>query len=69
MNREAIVTRVECPACGHRLMDKKDGAVGKVQVKCQKSKHVWEVDLGTDEFKLISGRPIPRRQGVRKLEG
>lgn len=69
MNKEAIVTRVECPACGHRLMDKKDGAVGKVQVKCQKSKHVWEVDLGTDEFKLISGRPIPRRQGVRKLEG
>lgn len=68
MIKEANMMRVECPACGHRLMDKKEDATGKIQVKCNKSKHVWEVDLGTNDFELISGRPIPRQQGVRKLE-
>lgn len=68
MIQDATLFRVICPACGHRLMDKKEGATGEIQVKCMKSKHVWEVDLGKDAFKLISGKPIPRRQGVRKLE-
>lgn len=68
MTKEAIVTRVECPVCGQRLMDKEENATGKVQVKCSKCKKVWEVDLGTNEFKLISGKPIPRRKGAKVLE-
>lgn len=64
MLKETKFIRVECPACGHRLMDKEENATDKVQVKCIKSKHVWEVDFGTDDFKLISGKPIPRREGA-----
>ncbi|MFC4025153.1 hypothetical protein ACFOUV_15265 [Oceanobacillus longus] len=48
--------RIECPACGHRLMDKKEGAFGAVQVKCMKSKHVWEIELSKLSFKLIHGK-------------
>ena len=62
MIKEAIVTRVECPGCGHRLMDKGEGASGIVQAKCSRCKRVWEMDLATDDFKLIGGKPIPRRK-------
>lgn len=64
MIRDINVKRVEFPACGQRLMDKEIDASGRVHVKCTKSKHVWQVNLRTDEFKLISGKAIPRREGA-----
>ena len=48
--------RIECPVCGHRLLDKKEGAYGAVQVKCMKSKHVWEVELSKLSFTLLRGK-------------
>ncbi|WP_087974179.1 hypothetical protein [Oceanobacillus rekensis] len=56
--------RIECPMCGHRLMDKKEGACGAVQVKCIKSKHVWEVELSKPTFKLLRGKLYPDGKGV-----
>jgi len=63
MIKEDVLVRVECPVCGHRLMDKGDKAAGPVQTKCTKCKRVWEVELSTDEFKQVSGKPIARRKG------
>jgi len=63
MIREDVLTRVECPVCGHRLMDKGDKATGLVQTKCGRCKRVWEVELETDKFKQVSGKPIARRKG------
>jgi len=68
MIKEARTMRVECPACGCRLMDKEEDATGKIQVKCTKSKHVWQVDLSTNKFKLISGKPISGLVGFTKLD-
>lgn len=64
MIKKTNVKSVECPACGNRLLDKVEGAKGSVQPKCQRCKRVWETDLSTNECKLISGKPIPRREGV-----
>lgn len=63
MIKEASITRVECPACGYRLFDKGVQACGPVQTKCTRCKRVWEVELATDEFKQVSGKPIARRKG------
>lgn len=61
MLKETNVTRVDCPACGNRLLNKGEGAHGPVEPKCFRCKRVWEVDLGTGESKLISGKGLPRR--------
>lgn len=53
MIKETEVTRVECPRCRNRLMDKGENASGTVQPKCQRCGKVWRVELGTNEFKLI----------------
>ena len=63
MIKEDVLARVECPVCGHRLMDKGDNAAGPVQTKCTKCKRVWEVELATDEFKQVSRKPKARRKG------
>lgn len=63
MIKEASVMRVECPSCGYRLLDKGDKACGPVQTKCTRCKRVWEVELATDEFKQLGGKPITRRKG------
>ncbi len=44
-------------------MDKGDEAAGPVQTKCTRCKRVWEVELATDEFKQIGGKPKTRRKG------
>ncbi|MBU9723092.1 MULTISPECIES: hypothetical protein [Bacillaceae] len=54
MLKETVLLRVECPECRQKLMDKAEDASGKVQPKCSRCRNVWEVDLGTNEFKLIS---------------
>lgn len=51
MIKEANITRVKCPACG------------PVQTKCGRCKQVWEVELATDKFKQVSGKPKARRKG------
>lgn len=63
MVKEAMLTRVECPVCGHRLMDKGEEAAGPVQTKCTRCKRVWEVELATDEFKQICKKSKARRKG------
>jgi len=57
MIKEVNVVRVECPVCSNRLLDKVEGATGLVQPKCQKCKRVWVVDLVTNEFQLLNGKP------------
>lgn len=64
MTSKTNIRRVECPVCSNRLLDKVEGARGLVQSKCQRCKRVWEVDLDTSEFKLLSGKAIPRRYGA-----
>ncbi|MFZ3578832.1 hypothetical protein [Virgibacillus sp. DJP39] len=64
MIEKSSVIRIECPVCGHRLMDKGREAYGTVQAKCGKCRRVWTVDLGLDEFNLVSGKAIPRREGA-----
>lgn len=66
MIKETSLTRVEYPVCGHRLMDKGDKANGPVQTKCTRCKRIWQVDLATDEFQQVSGKPITRRKGDYK---
>ncbi|ARK32445.1 hypothetical protein [Halalkalibacter krulwichiae] len=63
MIKEFELTRVECPACGYRMLDKGDEAAGLVQTKCTRCKRVWEVELETGNFKQVSGKPITRRKG------
>lgn len=65
MKEKSNLTRVNCPACSNKLIDKGVGAKGPVQPKCFKCRRVWEVDLGTNKIKFISGKPfIPRQEGA-----
>ena len=64
MTQDSNLKRVECPACGNKLLDKGEGARGPVQPKCFKCRRIWEVELDTNSCKLIKGKPIPRREGA-----
>ncbi|MHA6261260.1 hypothetical protein ACXYMX_15445 [Sporosarcina sp. CAU 1771] len=63
MVKVAMLTRVECPVCSHRLMDKGKEAAGPVQAKCTRCKRVWEVELATNAFKQVGGKFKTRRKG------
>lgn len=64
MKKESNLIEVHCPGCGNKLLEKGKNASGPVQPKCFRCRRVWEVDLGTNKIKFISGKPIPRREGA-----
>lgn len=56
--------QMDCPICGRRLFDVKDGTTGKVSIKCSKCKQVVEISLGKNTPRPINKVFRTEPQGV-----
>ncbi len=47
---------VNCPICGHKLLEGDDGSV--VKVKCNKCKSIVEVGIFKDNITVVPIKPV-----------
>ena len=58
MIKETKVERMECPACGHRICDKEEGASGPVRQKCIKCKSCIKICPLNKNYEQIESQEI-----------
>ncbi len=49
------MTYVNCPKCGHKLLEGEDGS--KVQVKCNKCKSIVNVSIQSSGVSVVVSQP------------